>query len=217
VAEVLATRVTAGGKPPWHFVEFASRIVGMKIYTKTGDQGMTGLFGGSRVSKSSPRIASYGDIDELNAVLGLTVAETTLEPIRKALSEVQTSLFTLGAQLASPKADAKGEVITPAHVYALERQIDVVSEGLEPLKNFILPGGSKTSAYLHLARTVCRRAERSIVHLAGQPGETVDRWVLVYVNRLSDFLFTMARLANQLENVEDIPWIPGRMSPYLTK
>lgn len=182
----------------------------MKIYTKTGDKGTTGLFGGGRVSKSSPRIAAYGEIDELNAILGIVCAETPHEPIRTALTQVQSALFTLGAQLASPSKDPKIEVVTAADVDGLERQIDVISESLPQLRSFILPGGGKTAAYLHLARTVCRRAERMMVHLADVPDESVDHWLLVYVNRLSDYLFTMARLANQLEKIEDVPWLPKK-------
>jgi cob(I)alamin adenosyltransferase len=179
----------------------------MKIYTKTGDQGTTGLYGGKRVPKDSPRINAYGDVDELNAILGVARAETSHEAIRKTLAEIQSTLFTLGAQLAAPKSDPRIPIITSAHVDGLERQIDVITETLTPMKNFILPGGSKTSAFLHLARTVCRRAERSTVHLASLTGENVDHWVLVYLNRVSDFLFILARLANQLENIEDIPWL----------
>lgn len=182
----------------------------MKIYTKTGDKGMTGLYGGTRVSKSSPRISAYGDIDELNALLGVVRAETPHDQLKKVLGEIQTTLFTLGAQLASPNVDPKIEVITSKHIDGLERQIDVISETLAPMRNFILPGGGKTSALLHLARTVCRRAERAAVHLSQLPGETVDHWVLIYINRLSDFLFILARLANQLEKIEDVPWLPKK-------
>ena len=182
----------------------------MKIYTKTGDKGTTGLYGGGRVSKSSPRIAAYGDVDELNATLGLVRAETPHEPIRKAIGEIQLTLFTLGAQLASPKVDPKIEVITSAQIDSLERQIDAITEQLPEMRHFILPGGGKTAALLHLARTVCRRAERSTVFLSSHAGEVVDHWVLIYINRLSDFLFILARLANQLERVEDIPWIPNK-------
>jgi cob(I)alamin adenosyltransferase len=182
----------------------------MKIYTKTGDKGMTGLWGGARVSKDSPRISAYGDIDELNAILGVARAESGQEPIRKVLAEIQASLFTLGAELAAPSEDPRIPVITSAHVDALERQIDAITQNLAPMKNFILPGGSRTSGYLHLARTVCRRAERSTVHLASLANESVDHWVLIYLNRLSDFLFTLARLANQLENIDDVPWFPEK-------
>ncbi len=182
----------------------------MKIYTKTGDKGTTGLYGGGRVSKSSPRIAAYGDIDELNATLGVARAETELAPIREALTQVQTTLFTLGAQLASPKTDPKIEVLTAAQVEWLETQIDAMTANLPEMRHFILPGGGKTSALLHLARTVCRRAERATVHLASLPDEPVDHWVLVYINRLSDYLFVLARLANQLERIQDVPWIPAK-------
>lgn len=158
----------------------------MKIYTKTGDAGTTGLYGGGRVPKSSPRITAYGEIDELNATLGVVRAETPHEAIRNTLAEVQTTLFTVGAMLASPKVDPKIEVLTSAHVESLERQIDAMTETLAPMKNFILPGGGKTAALLHHSRTVCRRAERAIVYLTGVPNETVDHWVLTYVNRLSE-------------------------------
>lgn len=182
----------------------------MKIYTKTGDGGTTGLYGGGRVPKSSPRITAYGEVDELNATLGVVRAETPHEAIRSALAEVQTTLFTVGAMLASPKVDPKIEVLTSAHVESLERQIDTMSGALPEMRHFILPGGGRTSALLHLARTVCRRAERGIVLLSGIPNEPVDHWVLTYVNRLSDYLFVLARLANQLEKVEDIPWKPRK-------
>lgn len=182
----------------------------MKIYTKTGDEGTTGLFGGKRVPKDSPRIAAYGEVDELNALLGLAAAETPHDLLRKTLTDIQVNLFTLGAQLASPSSDPKIEVLTASHIDGIERQIDAISQTLEPLKTFILPGGSRTAALLHLARTVCRRAERGTVHLTSLPGEQVDRWILIYLNRMSDFLFTLARLANQLEKVEDVPWKPNR-------
>lgn len=172
---------------------------------------MTGLFGGTRVSKGAPRIIAYGEIDELNAFIGVVRAETPHEPIRKVLGEVQSHLFTIGAQLASPNSDPKIERITAAQVESLERQMDAMEQSLPSLKNFILPGGSKTAALLHLARTVCRRAERSMVYLSQLPDEPVDEWLLVYVNRLSDYFFVMSRIANQLENVPDNLWIPQKM------
>ncbi len=179
----------------------------MKIYTKTGDNGTTGLYGGQRVSKNAPRIQAYGEVDELNAVLGIARAETSQDLLQKTLHVIQNNLFVLGAQLASPRVDPKIEVITSAHVDFLERQIDTISENLPPLTNFILPGGSRTAAYLHLARTVCRRAERTTVHLSQLPGESVDHWAMTYLNRLSDFLFVLSRLANQLENIADTLWL----------
>lgn len=180
----------------------------MKIYTKTGDKGTTGLIGGERVLKNAPRIVAYGEIDELNALLGIVRAESSHAPLRDSLGQIQSALFTVGAQLASPKSDSKIEIITAAHVDFLERQIDVVSQSLPELRHFILPGGGKTAAFLHLARTVCRRAERAMVSLSQMDGESVDSWLMIYVNRLSDYLFVMARLANQLESIEDIPWKP---------
>lgn len=180
----------------------------MKIYTKTGDKGTTGLIGGERVFKNAPRIIAYGEIDELNALLGIVRAESSHAPLRDSLGQIQSALFTVGAQLASPKSDAKIEIITAAHVDFLERQIDVVSQSLPELRQFILPGGGKTASFLHLARTVCRRAERAMVSLSQMEGESVDSWLMIYVNRLSDYLFVMARLANQLESIEDIPWKP---------
>ncbi len=182
----------------------------MKIYTKTGDQGLTGLIGGVRVTKNAPRIAAYGDVDELNSVIGIVIAETTHEPIRKSLTEIQSTLFTIGAQLATPSGNPNVQVVTSAQSDVLERQMDVISESLPPLKHFVLPGGGKTSAYLHLARTVCRRAERSVVSLTQIPNEKVDKWVIIFMNRLSDYLFTLARLANQLDQVPDVPWIPQK-------
>jgi len=183
----------------------------MKIYTKTGDSGMTGLLGGTRLSKGAPRIIAYGEIDELNAFIGVVCAETPHEPLKKVLGEVQNHLFTVGAQLASPHQDPKIERITAAQVESLERQMDAMEQSLPPLQNFILPGGSKTAALLHLARTVCRRAERSMVYLSQIPSEPVDEWLLVYINRLSDYFFVMSRVANQLENISDTPWIAQKI------
>ena len=182
----------------------------MKIYTKTGDKGTTGLYGGKRVSKDSPRITAYGEIDELNAVIGIIRAETTHQALKESLAEIQNVLFICGAELATPLPDPKIPVVTSAHSEVLERQIDAISENLQPMKHFILPGGSKTAAYMHLARTVCMRAERSVVRLGTLPGENVSQWVVIYLNRLSDYLFTTARLANQLENIADIPWLGGK-------
>jgi len=183
----------------------------MKIYTKTGDKGTTGLYGGKRVSKDSPRITAYGEIDELNAVVGIIRAETPHQALKESLGEIQNALFICGAELATPQPDPKVPVMTSAHADQLERQMDAMMEDLAPMKHFILPGGSKTSAYLHLARTVCRRAERSVVRLSTLPGENVSQWLIIFLNRLSDFFFTLARLSNQLENIPDVPWI-GRVS-----
>lgn len=182
----------------------------MKIYTKTGDEGTTGLFGGKRVTKSSPRISAYGEVDELNAVLGVVVAHSSQTLVQSTLRQIQNHLFILGAQLASPNSDPKIERITASHIDFLERQIDVMTESLPPLTHFILPGGSKTAAHLHLARTVCRRAERSVVYLSSLPEEPVDSWVMMYINRLSDFLFVFSRLINHVEKIQDIEWVPQK-------
>ncbi|MGI9182460.1 MAG: cob(I)yrinic acid a,c-diamide adenosyltransferase [Longimicrobiaceae bacterium] len=187
----------------------------MKIYTRTGDRGETGLFGGGRVSKDHARVDAYGEVDELNSVLGVVIA--SLEDAREAeiagrLRQIQADLFTLGANLATPRAEEGGRA--SAHVPGLpaeriaemESWIDAAEEELEPLRSFILPGGSQAAALLHLARTVCRRAERRVVTLAHQA--QVEEEVIVYLNRLSDLLFTLARLANRRGGRQDIPWVP---------
>lgn len=183
----------------------------MKIYTKTGDAGDTGLFGGGRVSKSSMRVWAYGEVDELNSVIGLC-AITPIDEERSALlAEIQRQLFEIGGELATTDArQQKGGLpqISEDDVVALERAIDQAEEELEPLMNFVLPGGSELSARLHLARTVCRRAERRVVALAAE--ENVRGELVRYLNRLSDLLFTLARLANVRANVPDVPWVPRK-------
>jgi len=180
----------------------------VKLYTKTGDDGTTGLFGGGRVKKASARVEAYGTVDELNAAIGVARA-TKLEPFTDGvLAEVQVDLFTLGAELACvPGKEAKlsMKLIEAADAERLERAIDAAEEGLPPLKNFVLPGGSPQAAALHLARTVCRRAERSVLALDDVPAR---REVVVYLNRLSDLLFVLARKANATLGVEDVPWAP---------
>jgi cob(I)alamin adenosyltransferase len=170
-----------------------------RIYTKTGDDGTTGLFGGVRLPKNDPRIEAYGNVDELNAVLGMVLLHEMPGDLR--------DLFTLGADLATPLNPPPTyniPRITEEHVVALERRIDQLEATLPPLKTFILPGGTPAGATLHLARTVCRRAERSVVTL----GEAADigGTVLRYLNRLSDWLFVAARYANASAGVADIPW-----------
>ncbi len=178
----------------------------VKIYTRTGDDGDTGLFGGSRVSKSDARVAAYGDIDELNAVIGLALAVDPRDWERDTLVSIQRDLFGIGAQLASPKPEkvlkslAKAE-IPDERIDALEASIDRTAAELDPLKAFVLPGGSLKAAHLHHARTVCRRAERRVVSLDGVPQIAVK-----YLNRLSDLLFTLARLANVKANVQEEEW-----------
>lgn len=184
----------------------------LKIYTKTGDRGETGLFGGARVPKDDARVEAYGDVDELNSVLGLAVAAVGDGEIAAGLRAVQTDLFTLGARLATPAPEDGGRdnpwipQLDPARVAELEAWIDRAEAELEPLQNFVLPGGDPAAAALHLARTVCRRAERRVVSLAR--GATIEDGVIIYLNRLSDLLFTLARLANRRAGVPDVPWVP---------
>lgn len=175
----------------------------MKIYTKTGDSGETGLFGGPRVRKDSPRIEAFGSVDELNAFLGLARTETLPASIDGLLARVQNELFDLGAGLATP--DGRHAVaIQPGQILALEAAIDQFEAGLPPLRQFILPGGSRGAAALHMARTVCRRAERRLVALAAC--ENIPGEPLIYLNRLGDLLFVLARAANQAASMPDVPW-----------
>lgn len=188
----------------------------MKIYTRKGDTGETSLYGGDRVSKSHARVEAYGTVDELNSVLGLAVARLpdALADWREPLAAIQADCFTVGAILASPRA--AGE--RPAHipdlpddcVAEMEAWIDRLDEELEPLRAFVLPGGSEPAAALHVARAVCRRAERRVVALAAE--EEVDPVVLRYLNRLGDLLFTLARAANRGTGTDDVEWHP-RTSP----
>jgi cob(I)alamin adenosyltransferase len=180
----------------------------MKIYTKTGDAGETALFGGARVSKASLRVDAYGVVDELNSVLGLVRTEPFDQELDELLGQVQSQLFNLGAELASApdsKVALGVALVSEREVQALERAIDRADQELPPLKTFVLPGGSRAAAHLHLARTVCRRAERKLVLLA--QSETLRPEVVRYVNRLSDALFVFARLANQRLGVADVPWL----------
>ncbi|HVX60510.1 MAG TPA: cob(I)yrinic acid a,c-diamide adenosyltransferase [Pirellulales bacterium] len=177
----------------------------MKIYTKTGDQGETGLFGGPRVRKDHPRIEAYGEIDELNAVLGLVRAEAPPPDVDGLLAEIQNLLFDVGAELATPEPERMGTAgISAAHVGRIEAAIDQYEARLPPLKAFILPGGTRVAAGLHLARTVCRRAERRLVLLAAL--EPISQPLMIYVNRLSDLLFVLAREANRAAGRPDVCW-----------
>lgn len=179
----------------------------MKIYTKTGDTGETGLWGGSRVPKDALRIRAYGSFDELNAVLGLALAENGIsKDLRSRLLRIQRELFQLGSELATPRGKkVSAALIDDPQVNQQEHEIDAMEAALKPLKNFILPGGSRASALLHLARTVSRRAERELVTL--HRAEPLRPALLHYVNRLSDYLFVCARFANHEANVEDVPWV----------
>jgi cob(I)alamin adenosyltransferase len=179
----------------------------MKIYTKTGDQGDTGLFGGPRVGKDAPRIEAYGTVDELNGVLGMVRAQALERRFDELLTRIQNELFALGAQLATPDPAAhRTALIGPAQIAALEGAIDLFEEGLEPLKEFILPGGAPAAAGLHFARTVCRRAERRLVTLTRQSAEPIAGELIVYLNRLSDLLFVLARAVNHAAGVKDTHW-----------
>lgn len=179
----------------------------MRIYTKTGDTGETGLFDGTRVSKADPRVEAYGDVDELNAWLGVVRANKVDEQIDKMLGTIQKTLFALGAELADPRNKISARVekaaLTAAHVTELESWIDALEAGLRPLRRFILAGGAPSGALLHLARTVCRRAERRIVALGA---EAIDPVIVTYINRLSDLLFVMARAVNARAGVAETEW-----------
>ena len=179
----------------------------MKIYTKTGDLGETGLFAGPRIKKDDCRIEAYGTVDELNAVLGLARSAKLPSEIDELVAVIQHRLFDLGAELATPDPKSRGtQLISAAAVDELEQAIDRFEADLSPLKTFILPGGSVGAAWLHLARTVCRRAERRVVTLANQEGTKFSPLPVVYLNRLGDFLFVVARAANRLANQPDISW-----------
>ncbi len=189
----------------------------MKIYTKTGDAGDTGLFGGGRVSKANARVDTYGEIDELNSVIGFVRCgcDAKLADVDAELARIQSELFDLGAELAtSPERQSKlGALrIDEEAIAALEHAIDRADGELAPLTTFVLPGGGEAAARFHLARTVCRRAERRLVALAA--AEPVRGELVRYVNRLSDLLFTWARVANRRAGVEDVPWQGrARMAP----
>jgi cob(I)alamin adenosyltransferase len=179
----------------------------VKIYTKTGDDGITGLLGNRRVPKDDLRIEAYGTIDELNATLGLARAHG-LDPAADGLvGQLQDELFAVGSALADPDPNGKyHSAIRPEHATRLEERIDDLETELAPLTTFILPCGSPAAAQIHLARTVCRRAERLVVRLARQPESNVPRTLFVYLNRLSDLLFVVARVVNHRARVDDIPW-----------
>lgn len=184
----------------------------MKIYTKTGDTGDTGLFGGGRVGKDDARVDAYGEVDELNSVLGVARAEG-LGKLDALAQSLQDQLFTVGSILATPhdsKAAAHIPRVQESWIAAMEQAIDSYDLELAPLTAFILPGGSKPAAALHLARTVCRRAERKVVPLFRQG--LVEAPVVVFLNRLSDLLFAMARYANFQVGVKDVPWVAPKAS-----
>jgi cob(I)alamin adenosyltransferase len=181
----------------------------MKIYTRTGDQGDTGLLGGGRVPKDHPRVVAYGDVDELNSILGVVRATEPTEFSDTLLEAIQRDLFSIGGHLAAPEPEAVARALAKAdlpanRVAALERVIDEADTELPQLKAFVLPAGTPKAAALHYARTVCRRAERSVVRLARD--SQVPSLFIVYLNRLSDLLFTLARLANHRGGIPDSTW-----------
>ena len=180
----------------------------MKIYTRSGDSGQTGLYGGQRVAKDTLRVEAYGTVDEANAALGMAVSLCTEDTLRAQLVALQGALFIVGGDLATPLSVGVERVprLALVHTEALERQIDTAEEQLSPLRSFILPGGTPLAAALHLARTITRRAERRVTTLTLQEPDETSPEPLRYLNRLADLLFVLARLANHLENVPDIPW-----------
>jgi len=179
----------------------------VKIYTKTGDAGETALFDNSRVSKADPRVDAYGEVDEVNACLGAALAAGVGDDIAAVLTTVQKDLFAVGARLADPSARIADRVtkatVTADQIELLERTIDRLETELAPLRRFILPGGSPAGALLHLARTVCRRAERRVVALGA---DSVEPGVIIYLNRLSDLLFVMARAVNHRAGIPETEW-----------
>jgi cob(I)alamin adenosyltransferase len=178
----------------------------MKIYTKKGDKGETGLVGGKRISKSSLRIKAYGTVDELNSVIGICLAKIKDADTIKLLTEIQKDLFAIGGQLATAAGKLKKEkaVVKEERITEFERFIDKCMEEAGPIKTFILPGGTEAASFTHLARTVCRRAETLIVELAEK--EPVDNTIIKYINRLSDLLFAIARSLNKKSGIQEVPW-----------
>jgi len=192
-------------------------VVLNRIYTRTGDDGTTGLGTGERRKKHDLRIAAYGTVDELNAAIGLARLHTSTSPqVDAILARVQNDLFDLGADLCSPDTGGRGRgpdgtrlAVSEAQVGRLEAEIDVLNAELAPLRSFVLPGGSPAAAHLHLARTICRRAERLAVELSDKAGESVSSAVLKYLNRLSDLLFVVSRAQNG-NGAQDVLWVPGQ-------
>lgn len=188
-------------------------MTALRIYTRTGDEGETGLFAGGRVSKASPRVDAYGAVDELNASLGVALTQLRDDGVRRMAGSIQPDLFVLGSHLATPPTRPGRRrpalpSLTEGRVAEMERWIDAAEEELPELDAFILPGGTPGGAQLHLARTVCRRAERRVTALAA--AEAVDAWIVVYLNRLSDLLFELARLENHRAGAPEVRWLPQK-------
>lgn len=180
----------------------------MKIYTKTGDTGSTGLFGGKRVSKGDLRIEAYGTVDELNSFIGLLRDQKVNAQRQQFLVRIQDRLFTIGSLLATEPGNTKVKVppLKDGDVVALEKEIDLMESQLEPMKSFVLPGGHESVSFGHVTRTVCRRAERLVINLHNI--EPVDPLIMQYLNRLSDYLFVLCRKMAKELNVEETPWLP---------
>ncbi len=176
----------------------------MRIYTKTGDDGTTGLIGNKRVKKSSPRIASYGMVDELNASIGIILSSKLGKDIRVLLTKIQNDLFVVGADLANPNLKNNSNRVTSEMVSYLEKEIDRLEEKLSPITYFILPGGDLIASHVHLTRAICRRAETNIAHLL--ESEDLNNTCLIYMNRLSDLLFVVARTINKRKKISDVAW-----------
>ena len=180
----------------------------MKIYTKTGDKGTTGLLGGTRVSKANVRIDSYGTVDELNSFIGLLRDQKVNQNRKSELIQIQNILFILGSHLASDPEKSKVKIpeLTTIEIADLEQKIDEMNDDLPEMRNFVLPGGHQSVSFCHIARCVCRRAERLVTGLADV--SPVNELVLIYLNRLSDYIFMLSRMMTQELNAEEIPWIP---------
>lgn len=176
----------------------------MKIYTRTGDDGTTGLIGNKRVKKSNPRIASYGMVDELNASIGIVLSSKLGKDIRILLTKIQNDLFVVGADLANPDLKNKSNRVTSEMITYLEKEIDRLEEKLDPITYFILPGGDLVASQIHLARAICRRAETNMVSLSEV--EAINNPCLIYMNRLSDLLFVVARTINKRKKISDVAW-----------
>ncbi|MGI0088055.1 MAG: cob(I)yrinic acid a,c-diamide adenosyltransferase [Nitrosotalea sp.] len=176
----------------------------VKIYTKTGDDGTTGLVGGGRIKKSSQRIIAYGAVDELNSAIGIALSCTSDSDIVNLLTKIQNDLFVVGSDLANPILSDSSSRVTNSMITYLESQIDKMESELSPITYFILPGGDHVASQVHLARSICRRAETNIVELEGE--EQINKNCQVYVNRLSDLLFVISRTINKRKKINDVAW-----------
>lgn len=180
----------------------------MKIYTRTGDTGSTGLFGGPRVAKDDARIEAYGTVDELNAAIGMVRSAGASEEIDLQLAQIQSELFSIGAELATPDPDQHGtRLIQATHVQRLEDWIDQHEDTLPPLKHFVLPAGGPSATSMHLARAICRRAERRVVTLSAEPDSRISESLVIYLNRLSDLLFVLSRVCNVQTHHAEVAWV----------